>query len=391
MEPTIRRPLLLAAALSVLVALAASVPLGTPDAAAARRPIVKTRRIAPGLLFTRIIEKKVPRRTFVLKIDPSRAVTVDVTLATNQLPSRRTTSDIAKRTGALVAVNGDFSVPNVGRPVHVFAQDGHLVQTADQTGPLFGFRVDEQDVFLGRPGLEVSVTNRDSGQTWTLDRWNQGAPEPGEIAGFSPIGGTLEAPPAFSCSVRLLPDGERSLGEVGVVTDYTVDVAGCFEGSLTRDGGVVLSAAPATDEATQLLAMTAGTPMRLRWSLGWEGVYDVVGGMPILVQDGEVVAETCSSSFCRRNPRTAIGWTNNGRILLVVVDGRRPKWSVGYTLGGLAAQMRALGAVQALNLDGGGSSTMVVEGRVVNKPSDGNQRRVTNAVVVLPGPDPGEE
>lgn len=390
MQPTIRRPLFAVVAVSLLVGLVVGLPTDESEAGG-RRKIVKTRKIAPGLLFTRIVEKKVPRRTFVLKIDPSRPLTVDVALAANQLPARRTTSQIAERSGALVAVNGDFSVPGVGRPVHAFAQDGHLVQTADQQGPLFALRVDEQGVYLGKPELHVGVTNRDTGQTWLLDRWNQGTPVPGEIAGFSPLGGTLELPPSYSCSVRLMPDGTRSLGEAGVVWDHVVDTAGCFEGSLSRDGGVVLSAAPATDEATQLLAMTPGSRMRLRWTLGWEDVYDAIGGMPVLVQDGQIVAPACSTSFCRRNPRTAIGWTARGRILLVVVDGRRPKrWSVGASLGEMARIMRDLGAVQALNLDGGGSSTMVVRGTVVNRPSDDSERRVATAVVVLPGPDPGE-
>lgn len=390
MQPTIRRPLLVATALALSVSTLVAAP-PTREADAARPKIVKTRKIAPGLLYTRIIEKKIPRRTFVLKIDPSRPVTVDVTLATERLPSRRTTSEIAKRTGALAAVNGDFSVQGVGRPVHPLAQDGDLVQTAAQQGPLFGLRIDEQGVYIGKPELRVTVTDRDTGQTWRLDRWNQGPPALGEIAGFSPVGGTLELAPEFGCSVRLLPTGTRQLGESGVVTDLVVDVAACSAEPMSRDGGVVLSAAPATDEATQLLAMTPGTPMRLRWSLGWENVYDAVGGMPVLVQDGQVVVADCATSFCARNPRTAIGWTNKGRILLVVVDGRRARrWSVGASLDEMAHIMQDLGAVQALNLDGGGSSAMVVLDEVVNKPSDGSERRVTNAVVVLPGPDPGE-
>lgn len=390
MQPTIRRPLLVATALALSVSLLVAAP-PTRDADAARPKIVKTRKIAPGLLYTRIIEKKIPRRTFILKIDPSRPPTVDVTLATSRLPSRRTTSEIAKRAGALAAVNGDFGVQGVGRPVHPLAQDGDLVQTAAQQGPLFGLRLDEQGVYIGKPELRVTVTDRETGQTWRLDRWNQGPPALGEIAGFSPVGGTLELAPAFACSVRLLPTGTRQLGEAGVVTDHVVDVAACSAEPMSRDGGVVLSAAPATDEATQILAMTPGTPMRVRWSLGWENVYDAVGGMPVLVQDGQIVVPDCATSFCRRNPRTAIGWTDRGRILLVVVDGRRPRrWSVGASLDEMAHLMRDLGAVQALNLDGGGSSAMVVLGEVVNKPSDGAERRVTNAVVVLPGPDPGE-
>ena len=75
---------------------------------------------------------------------------------------------------------------------------------------------------------------------------------------------------------------------------------------------------------------------------------------------------------------------------MVVIDGRRPGWSRGATLGELRATLRDLGAVDALNLDGGGSSEMVVNGEVVNRPSDGRERRITNAVLILPGADPGE-
>jgi exopolysaccharide biosynthesis protein len=151
----------------------------------------------------------------------------------------------------------------------------------------------------------------------------------------------------------------------------------------------VLSAAPATDESKQLLALAPGTSMTLRWTLGWAGALDVVGGMPILVQDGRVVAPSCSTSFCRANPRTGIGYTAHGGILLVVVDGRE-KGSTGATLVQFAQLMKDLGAVQALNLDGGGSTTMVVQGDVVNVPSDGVQRSISNALLVLPGRDPGE-
>jgi Phosphodiester glycosidase len=393
-KPTIRRFALPVTALAFLVAASAILPAAARDRAGEergpRRPIIRTRQIAPGVLYTRIVERRIPRRTFVLSIDVSRDATVDVALAESAMPARRRTSDIAKAADAIAATNGDFSVQNVGRPVHPLLQDGDLVQTAAQEGPMFGIRRDESGVVVGRPDVFVSATDRDTGQTWRLDAWNHGAAQPGEIVGFSPLGGTLELAPRFACSVRLLPDGEPSPEGDGFISDFVVDQSACTNESMDRMGGVVLSAAPATDEATQLLAMTPGTRIRLRWSLGWENVFDAVGGMPVLVQDGQIVAETCSSSFCRRNPRTAIGWTANGRVLLVVVDGRRPRWSVGASLGEMGRIMQELGAVQALNLDGGGSSVMWVEGDVVNKPSDGQQRQVTNAMLVLPGPDPGE-
>jgi hypothetical protein len=74
----------------------------------------------------------------------------------------------------------------------------------------------------------------------------------------------------------------------------------------------------------------------------------------------------------------------------VVVDGRKAGYSAGMTLRGFAHLFKRLGAVRAMNMDGGGSSTMVVRGRVINRPSDGRERHVSSAVLVLPGPDGGE-
>jgi hypothetical protein len=108
------------------------------------------------------------------------------------------------------------------------------------------------------------------------------------------------------------------------------------------------------------------------------------------VQDGEVVPTCTTGSFCRRHPRSGIGVTADGKVLLVVVDGRRAGWSVGMNLTEFAQLFQFLGATSAMNLDGGGSSVMVVQGKVVNKPSDGRERRVSSAVLVLSGKDKDE-
>jgi hypothetical protein len=390
-QPTIRRSALptslLAAAVVLASALIAPARAERTPEPAARKVIDK--RIAPGVVLTKIVEKKIPRRTFVLRVDLTEAVTLDVALANGQLPARRALSRIAKSAGALAGVNGDYSGNPSVRPVHPLAQDGELLQTADQLGALFGVTRDESQALFGKPEVQVTVTDGSSGRTLTIDRWNQGDPAPGELVGFSPLGGTLEAPPANTCSVRLLPTGPPTVAQdTGVDRDYVVDVVQCSTDPLSRDGGVVLSAVPSTAEADEILALASGSPMRLHWTLGWADVFDAIGGAPLLLRDGSATGQ-CNSG-CGRQPRTGVGVTGNGSILLVVVDGRQPRWSVGASADEFARIMKDLGAVDALNLDGGGSSTMVVRGDVVNRPSDGHERAISSAILLLPGPDPDE-
>ena len=80
-------------------------------------------------------------------------------------------------------------------------------------------------------------------------------------------------------------------------------------------------------------------------------------------------------------PRTALGY-NADKLFLVVADGRQPKYSTGLTLHELASILIELGATEAINLDGGSSSTFVVNDTVVNKPSGQQERDVLNAVFI---------
>lgn len=389
-HPTTRPPALVACGL--LVALLALIVGGggrseaAPGRGGAARPIVKTRHIAPGLTYTKIVRRSIPLRTYVLSIDLTEQLTLDTTIADASLPSRRPLSGIVASHDALAGVNGDPG-EGLGNTVHPFAQDGELLHTAGPGPPMFAVSRDESRTFFGIAEVAVTLTDQSNGVDYALDRWNRGGPAPGELVGYSTLGGTLESPPPYVCSARLLPQGPPVAANTdGVNRDFVVDTVGCSTATPKLMGGIVIAAAPATDEATQLLTIPPGTPMRLHWTLGWPDVFDAVGGSPMLLRDGN---PTTICATCARQPRTAVGMMASGRILLVVVDGRSRR-SAGATLGQLRQIMVDLGAVDALNLDGGGSSEMVVEGEVVNHPSDGHERHITNAVLVLPGADPGE-
>ena len=120
--------------------------------------------------------------------------------------------------------------------------------------------------------------------------------------------------------------------------------------------------------------------------VGGDGATQVIGGFPLLLQDGDRVGdlETAQrASFAsERHPRTAVGFDPDSEVLwIVVVDGRQPGYSMGMTLPELAALFQALGVRDAINLDGGGSTVMVVEGKAVSHPSDAEgERPVVNAL-----------
>lgn len=107
----------------------------------------------------------------------------------------------------------------------------------------------------------------------------------------------------------------------------------------------------------------------------------LVSGGPLLLEGGRVNVRTAEENIAKdiakgRAPRTALGLKKDGSLLLLVVDGRNMH-SAGLTLTELAQYFLRLGAVDAVNLDGGGSSEMVIKGKIMNRPSDGKERSVS--------------
>jgi hypothetical protein len=175
-------------------------------------------------------------------------------------------------------------------------------------------------------------------------------------------------------------------------------------GTVVPPGGAVLAG---TGDAARMLYAAAppgaalGVDLAVRTArspLGTEALFAAVGGGPQLLARGRPRVRGAAEGFdplsapwfhgsfvAARHPRTLAGVRADGGLLLVTVDGRRPGWSAGVTLPEAARVMRSLGARDALNLDGGGSTAMVVRGRTVNRPSDqAGERPVSDVLAVLP-------
>ncbi|MGI6451963.1 MAG: phosphodiester glycosidase family protein [Syntrophomonadaceae bacterium] len=111
--------------------------------------------------------------------------------------------------------------------------------------------------------------------------------------------------------------------------------------------------------------------------------YQGVSFLPVLIKEGQPAPIPKDWAWARQ-PRTLIGEYANGDLILIVVDGRQSDWSSGVTLERLQVKLIELGVKNGFNLDGGGSSTMVFQGEVLNRPSDGSQRPVVTNIIIMP-------
>ena len=130
------------------------------------------------------------------------------------------------------------------------------------------------------------------------------------------------------------------------------------------------------------------TPVEADQKEQWHQATNIIGGGPQLIKNGRIEitndAEKILPAFVSDgHPRTAIARLKSAQILLVTVDGRQPGESIGMSLTMLAELLLEFGATEAINLDGGGSTTMVIRNKLVNKPSDSTgERPVSDAILV---------
>jgi len=172
-------------------------------------------------------------------------------------------------------------------------------------------------------------------------------------------------------------------------------------GSIPSEGSVLSGTG---DGADWLRAHAQpGTTLQVKVDISAEGAAlprgaGVINGGPRLLRSGAPEITAYAEGFVwpdnpefyyrfgvRRNPRTLAGVTSGGKLLLVVVDGRQPGYSVGASFEESALLMQALGATEAVNLDGGGSAAVTVRGELITRPSDATgERPLGDAILILP-------
>jgi hypothetical protein len=359
------------------------------------------RELAPGVLYyalesSTLVAPEEPMAVRLLRLDPHR-VDLRAALANDEVIGTEIVATIAERHGAIAAINAGFFLPN-GDPAGIFTLNGRLVSDTRRPRGAVGISDDEIRITLafarlrataalvigeGRKKVTVPIdgvdTTRMRGQLMLFTPAYHEHTDTA-AAGLEWVIDRAPGQPVQSLRVVSGPhrDGRTRIPREGFVLSF---------------GGTAIPARLARLKRGVRVALEVSYEPLDGDTHPWGAARDIVGGAGLLIRDGRDVEDWSVESFTRsfaegRHPRTMIGTSADGGIWLVTVDGRQPEWSVGMTLTELRDFAHRLGLVNALNLDGGGSTTMWVQGEVVNSPSDATgPRRVSDALIVRSVPD----
>lgn len=346
--------------------------------------------VCSGITYELVTQETPALIMHIVRIDPSLVVARPVR-AWNFGRGREPLSSMARRTGAFVAINGGFFEmrPTVdGQPSGLLKISNCYYSLQHRPRGAIGW-TDTKSPLFDRIACEATV------------RMPSG---PCLISCFN-IPDTQGKPSIYTHSLHstLTPPGtqEITVTEEASFKDSTkgkVSAVSIGGDSPIPEGGFVISWPQITQNTPAHTGDSVTLHIRLTPQLhseqesAWASMEHIVGGCPLLIADGKEchnakVEQTVSSFYEGRHPRTAIGMLSDGRWLCLVVDGRQKK-SQGMSIEELSHAMLKMGCVQALNLDGGGSSTLIIKDRLVNAPVDDSsfpdviqERPISDAIV----------
>jgi len=283
------------------------------------------------------------------------------------LKSRRTITTIAKNNNAIAAINGTYFKPQTGVPLGTL-----MINKKMYTGPIydrvaFGIFEDGSLQRFDIARVQLNATIKGSGKIVKVNNINQPRMLSTYVLVYTPEWGKYapQAPQYGTCLQ---------------VVDNKIVKTSANPLEIPQNGYVISGPKsmlyPLLDKKNSELVVNTNPD--------WKGVKHIISGGPYLVKNGEIFVDMTAQKLGAiggRNPRTAIGYTADNNLILVAVDGREGS-SIGMTLNELARFMQSIGCVGAINLDGGGSTVMYVNGNVVNHPQQKGGIPLSNALVL---------
>ena len=374
----------LAAILAALAFLVLSLPaLGAPG---------ESVPIAPGASYRQVYRPDGPWAINIVEAELTQPyLQLHSLLGQGSMVGKRAVSNMLASQASdglapVAAVNGDYFAMAGGAyttiPLGFQVESGELVTFPDPTRSAF-YVLSDGSAHIGRLTSKAWLLGPNT-LLYPIAGLNR-PPEHGELVLFTSRFGKETRAPDSVTQILLtgLSGPPKSKGEVcATVGGVTV----CGSQPIPTDAAVLAANGVA---AYALRRLKQGDRVQIRVSMDPDvgEIKMAIGGGPRLVREGrssiENRVERFADSFTnRRHPRTGVGLRDNV-VVMVTVDGRQPGYSDGMTLREFAQLFIDLGYRDAVNLDGGGSTTMVVRNRIVNSPSDGAERRVANALALF--------
>ncbi len=295
------------------------------------------------------------------KINPN--IEIAPQLASTNLKHRATIRTIASRNNSIAAVNGTYFKPQNGVPLGTLMIDKKVY-----TGPIHNrvaMGIGKNEFKMAQ--VQFNSTLKAGRQSLKIDNINQ----PRMLSTYTLLytrdwGLTSPTPPKYGVNIAIQDNKITAIS---------------YGSTAIPENGYVISGPKAKLEP---FFMAKKIELDIKMVPQWENIDHIISGGPYLIKDGEVFIDVTAQklgAITGKNPRTAIGYTAHNEFIMVTVDGREHA-SVGMTLGELARMMKGFGCINAMNLDGGGSTVMYVQGKVVNNPAQKGGIPISNALTI---------
>ena len=295
------------------------------------------------------------------KLNPN--LQINPQLSSSRLASKSTITTLARKNNSLVAINGTYFKPQTGVPLGTLMINGKIY-----TGPIYNrvaMGIFDEGFDMAR--LELNAQVKSFKGNLKVDNINQPRMLSTHVIVYTPEWGSF-TPPSPKYGKQIAVEN----GKIVSIGTQTMPIP--------HNGYVIVG----PDERLSKLYRAKHVDLDIKTIPNWDNVKHIISGGPYLVKNGEVfvdMTEQKLGAIGGKNPRTAIGYTQDGNFIMVAVDGREGA-SVGLTLKELAWFMKSIGCINAMNLDGGGSTVMYVNGRVVNMPKVQGGIALSNALTI---------
>ncbi len=305
--------------------------------------------ISQGIIFTRLTKNINGRKIRINVAEINREINPNIEIApqitSDNIHSRKRINSIAQ--DAKIAINGTYFKQDTGTPLGTLVINDEII-----TGPIYNrvaLGIGKKEFKTARISFSGEINSNRN--TINIDNINQPRMLASHVLVYTPIWGK-KSPTS------------KAITEHIMVKNNIIKIKSNKPLDIPKDGYVITL----PKEKANLLKI--GDKLDISYSVkpNWENIDHIISGGPYLLKDGKKYIDAESQKLngvLGRNPRTAVGYTKDNVLIMVTVDGRKEGTS-GVTLSELSNIMKNLGCYEAINLDGGSSTVMFVDGTILS-------------------------